>query len=69
LPQHTDGSIVFTRWHQWAPHVTYGFLCGWTIGVEFAARLPKRPVRWHRHFLQAPKYVSVWGVLIHHTVH
>jgi len=44
------------------------FLSGWPDGVEFAAGLPERPVSQQRHFLQAPKDVSVRGVLIH-TAH
>jgi len=30
-----------------------GFLCGWSIGVEFVAGLPERPGSQQRHFLQA----------------
>ena len=42
-----------------------GFFCGWSAGVEFVARLPERPRSQQRHVLQAPKDVSVCGVLIH----
>ena len=42
-----------------------GFFCGWSAGVEFVARLPERPGSQQRHVLQAPKDVSVCGVLIH----
>jgi len=48
-----------------------GFLCGWPVGVEFAAGLPERPGSQQRHFVQAPKDVSVrgnGGILIH-TAH
>ena len=31
-----------------------GFLCGWPVGVEFAAGL-ERSGSWQRHFLQKPK--------------
>jgi len=45
-----------------------GFLCDWPVVVEFAAGLFERPGSQQRHFLQAPKDVSVRGVLIH-TAH
>ena len=41
------------------------FFCGWSAGVEFVARLPERPRSQQRHVMQAPKDVSVCGVLIH----
>jgi len=41
------------------------FLCGWLVGVEFAAGLPERPSSRQRHFLQGLEGVAVRGVLIH----
>jgi len=52
-----------------APEAEYicpaGFLCGWSFGVEFVAGLPERPDSQQRHFLQAPKDVSVCSVVIY----
>ena len=42
-----------------------GFLCGWSVGVELVAGLPKRPGGQQRHVLQAPKEVFVCSVLIY----
>ena len=52
-----------------APEAEYicpaGFLCGWSVGVEFVAGLPEGPGSQQRHFLQAPKDVFVCSVLIY----
>ena len=52
-----------------APEAEYicpaGFLCDWPVGVEFATGLSERPGSQQRHFLQTPKCVSLYDVLIH----
>jgi len=54
-----------------APEAEYicpvGFLHGWSVGVELVAGLPERPSSHQRHFLQAPKDVSVRCILTHTT--
>jgi len=41
------------------------FSGGWSVCVELVAGLPERPGSQQRHFLQAPKDVFVFSVLIY----
>jgi len=56
-----------------APEAEYicpaGFFCGWSVGVELIDGLPERPGSQQRQFLQAPKDVFVWSVLIYTVNH
>jgi len=38
-----------------------GFLCGWSVGVEFVFGLPERPSSQQKRFLQAPIGVNATG--------